>query len=177
VNRKFVLIASIIFIAASAFAQMNTAPGPELKKLDYFVGTWTTDATVTQGPWGMGGKFTSTGTSQWMTGNYFLETHRDFSMPPELGGDGKEVGYMGYDTDQNVYTLDLFSSQGRHTTSKGTVSGDTWTWNSSANYAGQEILQRMTIKIVSPTSQSFKFEISLDGKQWMPFMEGKATKK
>jgi len=35
----------------------------------------------------------------------------------------------------------------------------------------------MTIKIVSPTSQSFKFEISLDGKQWMPFMEGKATKK
>lgn len=176
-NRKALLVAASLLFAVSAWAQMDTTPGPEVKKLDIFAGTWTFDATVGQGPWGAGGKFTSTGTNEWMPGNFFLVGHSDSKMPPELGGDSKETSYMGYDTDQNVYTHDVFSSQGHHTVSKGTVSGDTWLWTSTATYGGQEIKQKMTIKILSPTSHSIKFEISIDGTTWMTFMEGKATKK
>lgn len=156
---------------------MPDKPGPEVKKLDYFAGTWTVEGTVSQGPWGNGGKFTSTDTSEWMPGNFFLAGHSDFKMPPEIGGDGKEVSYMGYDTNENVYTFDSFNSQGRRETSKGVLTGDTWTWNSSQNYGGQDIKQKMTIKQVSPTSYSMKFEVSVDGTTWMMFMEGKATKK
>lgn len=176
-NRKALLVAASLLLAVSAWAQMDTTPGPEVKKLDIFLGTWTMDATVGQGPWGAGGKFTATSTNEWMPGNFFVVTHSDAKMPPELGGESKEVAYMGYDTDQNVYTHDVFSSQGRHTVSKGTVTGDTWLWTSTATYGGQEIKQKMTIKILSPTSHSIKFEISLDGTTWMTFMEGKATKK
>ncbi len=156
---------------------MPDKPGPEVKKLDYFAGTWTVEGTVSQGPWGNGGKFTSTDTSEWMPGNFFLAGHSDFKMPPEIGGDGKEVSYMGYDTNENVYTFDSFNSQGRREASKGVLTGDTWTWNSSQNYGGQDIKQKMTIKQVSPTSYSMKFEVSVDGTTWMMFMEGKATKK
>ena len=35
----------------------------------------------------------------------------------------------------------------------------------------------MTIKTLSPTSYTMKFEISMDGKNWSPFMEAKTTKK
>ena len=84
---------------------------------------------------------------------------------------------MGYDTDQNMYTTDEFTEQGRHDASKGSVAGDTWTFNSTANYGGQEVKQRMTIKTLSPTSYTMKFEVSIDGTNWMTFMEGKATKK
>jgi len=98
-------------------------------------------------------------------------------MPPELGGDGKATSYMGYDTNENVYTYDEFNSQGRREISKGTFSGDTWTWNSKQNYDGQEIKQKMTMKVLTPSSYSLKFEISMDGTNWMTFMEGKATKK
>jgi len=35
----------------------------------------------------------------------------------------------------------------------------------------------MTIKTLSPTSYTMKFEISMDGKTWMPFMDAKVTKK
>jgi hypothetical protein len=35
----------------------------------------------------------------------------------------------------------------------------------------------MTIKPLSSTSYSLKYEISMDGKNWTPFMEGKAIKK
>lgn len=176
-HRRVVLISFVLLMAASAWGQMNITPGPEVKKLDYFVGSWSTECTIAQGPWGMGGKFTSNSSSEWMSGNFFLQGHNDFKMPPELGGEGKGASFIGYDTDKNVYTLDGFNSQGRRELWSGTVTGDTWTWTGSQTYAGQEFQQRMTMKVLSPTSYSVKFEISMDGKDWMTFMDGKATKK
>jgi len=112
-----------------------------------------------------------------MPGNFFVEGHGDYKMPAELGGDGKAISFMGYDTEQNTYTFNEFNSQGRRENSKGTFLNDTWTWTSSATYDGQEIQQKMTMKVISPTSYSLKFDVSIDGTNWMPFMEGKATKK
>lgn len=171
------VIPFLVLVVASAWAQMPDKPGPEVKKLDYFAGTWTSEGMISQGPWGNGGKFTSTDTSEWMPGGFFLVGHSDFKMPPEVGGDGKEVSYMGYDANENVYTFDSYNSGGRRNTSKGTLTGDTWALNSSQVYGGQEIKQKMTIKQLSPTSYTFKFEVSVDGTNWMTFMEGKATKK
>jgi hypothetical protein len=84
---------------------------------------------------------------------------------------------MGYDTGQNTYTYDAFNSQGRREISKGTVSGDGWTWTSTQSYGGQEVQQKRTIKVLSPASYGIKFEVSLDGTNWMTFMDAKATKK
>jgi hypothetical protein len=176
-NLKAILVSALMLFTASAWAQMVPTPGAEVKKLDYFVGTWSVDATVAQGPWGAGGKFSSTDTVEWMAGNFFVEGHADFKMPPELGGDGKATAFIGYDTDESVYTHDSFNSQGRREVSKGTISGDTWTWTSTQNYAGQEIKKKMTMKVLSPASYTVKLEISMDGTNWMTFMDGKATKK
>jgi hypothetical protein len=174
---KTILLSTLVLLTATVWAQMSPTPGAEVKKLDYFVGTWTAEGTIAQGPWGAGGKFSSTETAEWMPGKFFVESHSDFKMPPELGGDGKAVSYMGYDTEQNTYTFNEFNSQGRRENSKGSVSADTWTWTSSQTYGGQEIKQRITIKVLSPTSYSLKFEVSVDGTNWMPFMDAKATKK
>ena len=176
-NRKTMFVVAFVLFAVSAWAQMAPTPGPELKKLDYFVGSWSTEGTIQPGPWGNGGKFTANDKTEWMNGNFFVVGHSDFKMPPELGGDGTETSVMGYDTDQNTYTFDAFNSQGRHESSKGTLSGDTWTWTSSANYGGQEIKQRLTIKVASPTSYTMKFEVSTDGTNWTTFMDAKSTKK
>lgn len=176
-NLKAILFSALVLFSASAWAQMPDKPGAEVKKLDYFVGTWSVDAAIPQGPWGAGGKFSSTDTKEWMPGSFFVESHADFKMPPELGGDGKATSFIGYDTDENVYTHDSFNSQGRREVSKGTASGDTWTWTSMQTYSGQEIKQKMTMKVLSPASYTVKLEISIDGTTWMTFMEGKATKK
>jgi hypothetical protein len=176
-NRKAIFLAVIVLFSFSAWAQMAPKPGPEVKKLDYFVGTWTTEGTIAQGPWGAGGKFSSAGTTEWMEGGFYLVTRLDWKMPAELGGDSKEMSVTGYDTQQNTYIYEGFNSQGHHESSKGTVSGDTWTWTSEANYDGQDVKQRQTLKVLSPTSYSSKFEVSMDGTTWMTFMEGKGTKK
>lgn len=171
------LASTLLLLTVSAWGQMAPKPGAEVKKLDYFIGTWTTEGMVAQGPWGAGGKFSSTETSEWMPGDFFVVGHNDFKMPPEIGGEGKATSFMGYDTDENVYTFSEFNSQGRRELSKGTVTGDTWTWNSTQTYGGQEIKQKLTVKILTPASYSMKFEISIDGTNWMTFMEGKGTKK
>jgi len=102
-NLRTVLAA--VLLAGSALAQMPAKPGPEVKKLDYFVGTWTAEGTIPLGPWGAGGKFSVTHTSEWMTGNFFLETRSEIRMPPELGGESKSISFTGYDADKKVYSV------------------------------------------------------------------------
>lgn len=174
---KIALIPVVLSIAVSVWAQMPSKPGPEVKKLEYFAGTWTTEGTIAQGPWGMGGKFSATDTSEWMDGSFFLVGHSEAKMPPEIGGESKGTSYLGYDSNENTYTMDTFNNQGRRGTMKGAVSGDTWTWTGTQVYDGQEIKQKMTMKVVTPTSYSMKFEVSVDGTNWMTFMDCKATKK
>jgi Protein of unknown function (DUF1579) len=168
----------LIVTARSASAQMGPpTPAPELNKLDYFSGSWTIEATIGQGPWGNGGKFSATGTDEWMKGNFFLIGHSDFTLPAEFGGGGGAVVILGYDPDKKVYTEDRFDSHGQHQKSVGTLTGDTWTWTSQNNYNGMTIQGRLTLKLVSPTSYTTKYEVSPDaGATWIPFWDGKATK-
>ncbi|HKH99807.1 MAG TPA: DUF1579 family protein [Candidatus Sulfotelmatobacter sp.] len=159
----------------------SVKPHSEVKKLSYFVGKWATKGTILPGPWGQGGKFSWTETTKWMKGRFFVIGRWDFKMPAALGGDGEEIFVMGYDARQNVYTFDAFSSQGLHQVSRGTVSGNTWTWTSESiqpvQGKMQPVQQKMTMQVLSPTSYTLKLELSYDGATWVTFMEGKAVKK
>jgi Protein of unknown function (DUF1579) len=169
----------LTFLASAASTQMTPpTPAPEVKKLDYFTGTWGSEAIISPGPWGPGGKFSDTDKVEWMNGGLFLVSHTDFSMPAELGGTGTSLSILGYDADKKLYTEERFDSRGRHVVTTGTLNGDTLTWTGENNYRGMTIQSRFTIKMVSPTSYTSKYEISSDGgANWLPFWEGKAVKK
>jgi hypothetical protein len=163
-----------LFAAVLAQAQMPMpTPAPELKKLDYFRGNWTAESDLKASPMGPGGKATGTSHAEWMEGNFFLVSHGTFSGAM---GKGSEVFYMGYDSDQKVYTYTEFSSTGEHDVSRGTVDGDTWIWNSETMGGGQRIKGCFTMKILSPRAYRYKFEMSPDGNTWSTVMDGKATK-
>ena len=106
---KTIFAAIFILLTGSAWAQMPSKPGAEVKKLDYFAGSWTTEGTISQGPWGSGGKFSSTNTSEWMlraaSSSSVIATS---TCRSELGGDGSAIDFFGYDTNQNTYTRDEF---------------------------------------------------------------------
>jgi hypothetical protein len=172
------LAATVVLTSMLAVAQMQPTPAPELKKLDYFAGDWTSEATIAPGPWGNGGKFTDTVHGEWMKGGHFFVDHSDFSLPAELGGDATSLAILGYDPANKVYTEERFDGTGRHMVATGTINGDTVTWMGESDYNGMPVKSRFTIKMVSPTSFTSKYEVSADGgANWMPFWEGKATKK
>ena len=165
-----------LLAALSMQAQMGPAtPAPELKKLDFMTGTWTAEGTVNPGPGVPAGKFSETTHGEWMEGNFFLIEHSDGDMGPM--GKFKELAAMGYDSDRKVYTYTAFNSMGQAESSTGTVEGDTWTWLSDEHMGGNVMKGRFTMKVLSPTSYTMKFELSQDGSNWMTGMEGKATKK
>lgn len=144
-------------------------PGPELKKLDYFAGNWKSDGEMKPGPFGPGGKISGTDHNEWMKGGFFLLSH---STNISAMGSETSLGIFGYDNDKKVYTFDEFNSSGESVHATGTVDGDTWTWTSEdKNGKG-----RFSVKVLSPTSYSFKFELEPGGGNWITIVEGKATK-
>jgi hypothetical protein len=169
---SMLLIILLCSIAVSAQAQMEAPkPAPELKKLDYFAGNWKTEGDMKPGPGYPGGKVSGVDHYEWMKGSFFVVGHSDFKA---TAGDGTELSVMGYDATEKVYTYAAFNSGGQRETAKGTFEGDTWTWNSNETMGGMH--SRYIVKILSPTSYTFKFELSQDGTTWLPAMEGKATK-
>jgi len=175
-RRSSVIAITTFLLTVAAFAQPPVQkPGPEHKKLDYFAGNWVSEGDSKPGPMGPGGKMTLKQDAKWMDGGFFVviqSAYKSGSM-----GDGSGTAFLGYDPQDKVYTYDEFNSQGEAVHAKGTVDGDTWTWNSDMKMGPQTMKGRFTEKILSPTSYNFTFEMSPDGAKWTTVMDGKATKK
>ncbi len=151
---------AVVTLAAASLAQMDAPkPAPELKKIDMFAGSWTLDGNMKASDMGPGGKMAETEKCEWMDGNFFLVCHAQYSSATFSG---TSVSYMGYSTDDKAYTYREFSSMGEFTDSKGTVDGDTWTWTSDEKMGGMTMKGRFTMKVTSPTTYNFMFEMSQD---------------
>jgi Protein of unknown function (DUF1579) len=172
-----ILTCMTLFLGGALLARAQKEipkPAPELKKLDYFAGTWIAEGKIKSGPFGEGGNFTGTNHVQWMDGAFFMVTYSEFDGAI---GKGSETSYMGYDSSDKMYTYDSFNSLGEADHAKGTLDGDTWTWQSETRIGPQSIKGRLTIKMLSATAYNFKFEISPDGGTWNTVLEGKDMKK
>jgi Protein of unknown function (DUF1579) len=176
--KNMALIPSVWFaLSIVAVAQMQMpAPGPEVKKLDYFAGSWTLNGDLkagAMGPSSPGGTITENEKCEWMEGNFYLVCHTDFKGSM---GNGTGLSILGYSTNDKAYTYREFNSWGEFDDSRGSLDSDKWTWNSDENFGGTPMKGRFTMKITSPTTYDFAFDVSPDGSKWTTVMDGKATK-
>ena len=163
--RKVTLLVSVCVMSLAVSIQAQAPqgppmPGPEVKKLDYNVGTWNVEGDAK--PFGPmpGGKITSTEKCSWYSGGFFVTCHSEGTGPM---GPGKGVSFMGYDSDQKVYTYHEFESTGGVIDAKGTVNGDTWNWTTDSKMGDDKYSVRVTIKRVSSTEYTFKLEMAKNG--------------
>jgi hypothetical protein len=162
--------------AAAAWAQAPGAPpkpGPEHKKLDYFAGKWKSESEMKAGPWGPGGKMTGGDTCSWFEGGLHLVCHATGTGPM---GTVKGLSILGYSSEGKHYTFYGMDSSGWSDGAKGSLEGDTWTWNSEGTMGGQPVKTRYVIKQISPDSYTFKAETSLGGSPFAVMFEGKETR-
>ena len=85
------ILAAVLVLAAAGAAQEMPKPGPELKKLDMFAGSWTLEGDMKPGAMGPGGKTTETEKCEWMEGGFFLVCHTDYQ-----DHDGQRFGHIGH---------------------------------------------------------------------------------
>jgi hypothetical protein len=161
--------------AAQTPAPAAAKPGPEHQRLEYFVGKWTTEGEMKPGPMGPGGKMIATDTCEWFEGGFAVVCHSTGKSP---AGPSKSVGILSYSNEEKVYTYYGVenSPMTMTTVSKGKVSGDTWTYEDEPTMGGQRMKTRITIKELSPTAYTFKFEVMGTDGTWTPMMEAKSTK-
>jgi Protein of unknown function (DUF1579) len=175
-KRTFVVVLACSILASLALAQappQMPKPGPELKKFDYFVGKWMGVGDSKASPFGPAGKYTYNERNEWFPGGFFLVSHSDYKGPM---GAGKGLAFMGYDAEEKTYTYNAIDSMGFAVSAKGKLEGNTWTWLSESKMGGKPVKSRFTINEVSPTSQTFKFEMSDEKGDWQVITEGKSTK-
>ncbi len=149
-------------------------PGPEVKKLAYFVGTWTSTGDMKENPFGMpAGKFTGTSKCEWFTGGYQVVCHDTGKSPM---GTTHGMGILSYDPNEKMYSYYGFDSTGMAEGSKGKVDGNNWVFTNDGTMGGKAYHGRYSMDTSSPGSYTFKYETSEDGQTWSTMMEGKATK-
>ena len=85
------------------------------------------------------------------------------------------MSIMGYSNDDKSYTYREFNSWGEFDDSKGSLKAIPGLGRVTRRWARDK--RRFTMKVTSPTSYDFTFEMSQDGTKWSTFMDGKATKK
>jgi Protein of unknown function (DUF1579) len=175
--KRFATVTIILLACAILIGAQNPAtpptPGPEVKKLDYFAGTWKTEGEMKPGPMGPGGKFSGTDHNEWMSGGFFLVSH---GSETSSMGNSTSLGVFGYDTNQKVYTFHEFNSTGETVHATGALAGDTWTWTNEDKMNGKTVKGRYTVKVISPTAYTAKLEFQPEGGEWSTAFEGKATK-
>ena len=108
-----------------------------------------------------------------LEGGFFMVMHSTSKGPV---GEIHELAIMGYDAEKKAYTYNSFSNFGEAQFFTGTLQGDTWTWHAESKMNGQITKQRFTLIEVSPSSYTFRFDVSADGATWTNVVEGKATK-
>jgi Protein of unknown function (DUF1579) len=169
------LLATVLSSCVTMIAQAPPAPkpGPEHKVLAYFVGKWTGEAELKPGPLGPGGKITSADTCEWFAGGFHVICR---SEGAGAMGNMKSIGIMSFNAGDKAYNYYAIDSLGSAELSAGNKSGDTWTFTADSNVAGQTFKSRYTVVEVSPTSYTFKWEMSQDGTKWATMMEGTSKK-
>lgn len=178
--KKPMLATTICMVLTSGMALAQAPaeapkPTPEHKKLGYYVGKWTAEGEMKPNPFAPGGKFTSADSCEWFEGGFAVVCRSEGKGPM---GPTKGLGIMSYSAEEKAYTYYGVDNSPMVMASvpRGTVQGDTWVYDDEAKMGGKSVKSRFTMKVGSPTSYTFKWEMLGEDGSWKPITEGKATK-
>ena len=172
------LFAFSLLLAASAgpaFGQPPPPPQPgaEQKNLGMFVGTWKMEAKMEASPFGPAGAVTGTETCRMFEGGWHLVCDSSGNGP---FGAVKGHAVMTYDRSAKQYRYFAINNMQDADIATGTKSGNVWTWTSQMDMGGKTMHSRFRITEESPSSHTYQWETSDDGKNWKTIMTGKSTK-
>jgi uncharacterized protein DUF1579 len=169
-------LAALAFVTGASLAQAPPSPpkpGPEQQRMARFAGKWTGKAEMKPSPFGPGGPMAWTESCDWFAGGFHIVCHSEGKGPQ---GEMKGLSIMGYDAEKKAYTFMGVDNSGWADYATGALNDKVWTFTSSGSVGGKPYHGRWTITEVSPTKQTFAWEMSEDGKTWTTMMTGESTK-
>jgi hypothetical protein len=147
--------------------------GPEHQKLRAFAGDWTGEEVVHPSPWDpKGGRATSRIKGRMELDGFFLV--EDYVQERSGGMTYKAHGVFGWDAPSKRYTMHWFDSMGMDPgePAPGTWEGDTLRFQHEKHMGHI----RYTYTFQTPERYTFALEMSREGREWTPFIEGTFTR-
>ena len=139
------------FVLEIAAQGQAPKPGPEQKKLEALLGSWTFEWDTKPSIFGPGGKVTGIERYQWMPGGFFLQMNREAKTP---AGDLRTLIVFGYDPISKKHTGALFDISGALTLAKITINGNTWNWAGTGYSGDGKPFQERCTMTISPNRAS-----------------------
>lgn len=148
------------------------APDPELKRLDFLVGTWKIEGENKEWEFGPAGKVTSIDTFEWLEGGYFL-VHRWETTFSAAGQDTVDNGYefFGYDAASKKYRTHFFNSYGPYDEAGNTYEG---------GFVDDSLIltgpNRITYKLNEDGTITNDADLPGENSTWIPWMHTTMTR-
>ena len=177
-EKKMSIRSSVAVILICGFTALSLAqappeppkPGPEHKKLEYFLGTWKVESEVKENGYMPAGKSVATTTCTLGPEGFFLESRGEGENYPSTHA------IVAYDSYAKLYTEFYASSAGLVGGGTGTVEGNTWTWMLEDKWFGKAFKGRTTVTVKSASQFTVKYEYLDPNGSYVTITEGTATK-
>jgi hypothetical protein len=170
------LVVFALFAPHPAIAQTPATPpqpGPEHKRLEFFVGTWNIEGEMPPSSFGAGGKYTAVQTCEWFEGRFHVLCRSDVKSPD---GNEKELEVLGYSASEGTYTRYNIGSSGNGAFATGKLNGKTWDWRGDAKVQGKITQFHFPWTEISDDSYTFTVESSAKGSPTTILAKGKAVR-
>ena len=149
-------------------------PDPEHKRLEIYVGDWTTETEVKSISFTPALKAIGNFSARPILGGFFIEFRGESKGP---AGIYQWLEIDSYDPTSKRYTAYQFDTNGHPSVDTFTMDNKTFHYSGSMIGGGKEYKRRTTVVFGSDfASYTEKCEISEDGKTWITFYEGKGSK-
>ncbi len=167
-NKRSILVVVVLVAFWSIVLAQQPAgppqPGPEEKRLGYYVGKWHSEADMKPSAFGPGGKETGNQSCEWFAGGFHVVCRAEFSVSGM--GEEKVLLIMSYSQEEKAYVQYRVDNWGHTGTLKGAVQGNTWTWHGESKMKGKVVHWRGTYKEIPPDTAMLTFEMQGDDGKW-----------
>ena len=155
-------------------AQSPPTPGPEHKKLEIWVGDWTSEGRDYATPLGPAGSSSGKVAVRSILGGFSVQFDGEWKS---AAGVGRWHEFDGYDPATKKYMWFASDSFGGLQMVTYTIDGTNVVYDGTTVAGGKRYPIKGTV-VFAPDFKSYveKREVSLDGRTWMPLWESKATK-
>ena len=174
-NRHSLLAVSLSLLAASAPAQEQTAPAPQLDRFKPLAGTWEVSGTMKESAGDPEIPWTARETQRWVLGGHFMrqDTVIDFgdAMPKLVF-----INFMGWDREHQRYVSCGAANTGEVSFQEVFFpSDDTMVMVNSGTAAGELVVQRNVVEFTDD-SYTFAIESAIGSSPFFTAIEGSAKK-
>jgi len=163
----------LLAVLTPAMAQLPQ-PGPEVKKLEAFVGAWRYEGEAKASPAGPAAKISGTQTGRMIMGGFALEVT---GQEKGLFGDVQWGEVDVYDAASKSIRFLGYQNEGTAWFGSTLVNGNVWKSTGTQTIKGVSYKYRQESSFSADgNTVTWKAEISNDGKTWVPWHQGTMTK-